>query len=188
LSVNLSNLVTFRTYPHGGLRRNLSIIDAICATIAIPSFFSPVIIGDDITGQSFVGGAVVATNPTSKLVIEAGITFQKDISTFQVLSLGHGTPKVLSVDELTTTQGFNRPLEDSEVEFRARVDEYLRLGVISGMEDVSMDKWGVLGVIRSHTDVYLETFDVREKLDGFLRRLYKTNDITLEKIGGLTRT
>jgi len=154
--------------------------------MAIPSFFSPVVIGDDLTGQSFVGGAIVTTNPTRELITEAGVTFQKDISLLQVLSLGHGTPRVLSVDELATTQGVNRSPEDLEVELRTRVDEYLRLGVISGMEDISIDKWSVLGAIRTHTEVYLGKFDVSERLDGFLRRLYKTSGIvTLEKIGGL---
>lgn len=68
---NLSDPVAFRTYSSRGSSLNPTIVDCICATIAIPALFSPVKFGPPLRKQAFVGGVLGANNPTHQLLKEA---------------------------------------------------------------------------------------------------------------------
>ncbi|KIM22416.1 hypothetical protein M408DRAFT_79080, partial [Serendipita vermifera MAFF 305830] len=185
---NLSHLTAFRTYKSQGCDPNPAIVDAICGTMAMPSFFSPTNIGKHPAEQTFVGGGVILANPTRELLKEATYLYEKSTHMYQILNIGSGMRRVASLDVSESTLDIIRSseLENEAIasDISTRVDRYLRLDVNRGMEDVNMDQWNKLGLIHSHTDAYLGTADVRTKVESFLGRLHETNhDVIVENIG-----
>ncbi|KIM22411.1 hypothetical protein M408DRAFT_290388 [Serendipita vermifera MAFF 305830] len=185
---NLTHVNTFRTYRSHERGLNPTVVDAIRASVAVPPFFSPISIGEHLMKQKFVGGAFIMTNPTRELLEEARRVFGKDTHMFQVFNIGSGLRRVHSLDVSEPTSDISRSpeLENEAIasEMSTRVDKYLRLDVNRGMEDITMDQWNKLGLIRSHTEAYLDTADVRTKLDSFWRRLHETTqDVVIKKIG-----
>lgn len=91
------------------------------------------------TQQSFVGDLQVANNPTWELLREANNAFRKDRRVAQILSIGSGLSRVVSLSHAATEEDVGEALadlasNDGEV---ARdlaiklsdVDAYLRLNV-----------------------------------------------------------
>ncbi|KIM32605.1 hypothetical protein M408DRAFT_48522, partial [Serendipita vermifera MAFF 305830] len=89
-SADLSHPILFRTYATRSTSLNPTIVEGICATMAIPSLFVPAKIGPRLREKSFVGGAVGANNPTRELLKEAANVFGKDKRVTQILSIGAG--------------------------------------------------------------------------------------------------
>jgi hypothetical protein len=180
---------TFRTYTARGSSLNPTIVEAICATMAVPSLFSPVKIGLRPRQQSFIGGALGANNPTRELLKEASTIFGPDRRVAQVLSIGSGLPRIISMELSADGEGAHRWLKEiaTDCEMVAQelstrlytIDSYLRLNVDRGMEFVTMTDWNDLGPIESHTAAYIATATVTGALDISVRHLQ-------ERIGALT--
>ena len=156
--------------------------------MAISSHFAPVKIGPRMRQQSFIGGALGANNPTRLLLSEASNAFGGDQRVAQIISLGSGSIKSLSLDAVSETgvsRLGNEIVADCEMvaqELSTRlfnVDVYLRLKVEKGMDNICIDNWLELGEIEGHTRVYFENPAVSEALDSSLRRLQ-------EKVGTTT--
>jgi len=157
--------------------------------MAVPAHFSPVKIGPRLRQQSFIGGALGANNPTRELLKEASTVFGTETRLAQIISIGSGIPRVLSVNSETNQENVSRLLKDiatdcetvaQELHTRLyRVKAYLRLNVERGMEDVTMEDWSELGPIESHTGAYIAVASVSESLDISLRQLR-------ERIGTVT--
>ncbi|KIM22796.1 hypothetical protein M408DRAFT_39535, partial [Serendipita vermifera MAFF 305830] len=96
-STNVTHPHVFRTYPFRGSPLTPTIVEALCATMAIQSHFLPVKLGSRRAQESFIGGALGANNPTRLLLEEAGKVFGKERRVAQIISLGCGLPRVLSV-------------------------------------------------------------------------------------------
>ncbi|KIM20866.1 hypothetical protein M408DRAFT_81414, partial [Serendipita vermifera MAFF 305830] len=96
-SADLNHPQVFRTYSSRGSSLNPTILEAICATMALPSYFLPVKIGPLRRQQSFVGGVLGSNNPTRMLLEEASKLYGKDRRVAQIISLGCGLPRVLSL-------------------------------------------------------------------------------------------
>lgn len=178
-SSNLNHPRVFRTYPVRGSALNPTIVDAACATMSIPSHFSPTKIGPPRRQQLFVGAVLGANNPTRLLLDEARTVFGNDRRVAQILSLGCGLPRVLSlnyssvVDAQRLLKEVSADCEIVAQELSARlfnVDAYLRLSVDRGMEEVVMD-WNNLGSIESHTAAYIDKTGVSEALDSSLQHI-----------------
>ena len=130
----------FRTYSIRGASRNPTITEAVCATMAIPSYFLPLKTGR--SQQSFIGVVLGANNPTRELLKEAGTVFGNETRVAQVISIGCGIPPVLSLEAMTGEAGASRLLKEIPIdcqmvatELAARlcdVDAYLRLSVEKG--------------------------------------------------------
>jgi hypothetical protein len=161
--------------------------------MAIPQHFSPVKIGPRQRQQTFVGGALGANNPTRELLKEASIVFGKDQRVAQIISIGSGIPRVLSLDSSTKGEGLDRLMNglatDCEMvaqELHARlynVPAYLRLNVDRGMESLVMEDWSEFGDIESHTEAYVAVASVSESLDLSLRSLTgRTGTIALRQL------
>jgi hypothetical protein len=192
-SVNINHPHAFRTYPARGSSLNPTIVEAVCATMAVPSLFSPVKIGPRLRQQSFVGGAFGANNPTRELLKEASTLFGPNRRVAQVLSIGSGLPRVISTESLDGDEGAHRLLREmaTDCEMVAQelstrlytIDAYLRLNVDKGMELVAMTDWNELGSIESHTAVYIATATVTGALETSVRHLQeRTGALTLEQI------
>ena len=143
--------------------------------------------------QEFVGSAIGASNPTRELLKDATTIFGKDQRVAQILSIGAGVPRVISLESSSGSVEVNQLLQtlatDCEVVARElstrlfTVDAYLRLNIDKGMEDISMTDWGSLGGIESHTSVYVESSIVGEVLETSLGHLRsKIGSITLGQL------
>ena len=142
--------------------------------------------------QSFVGGALGSHNPTRLLLDEAGIIFGKERRLAQVISLGCGLPRVLSVessDEPNVVRALKEITADCETLARElstrlfNVDAYARLNVDRGMESITMDDWDILGDIESHTTAYLSSAWVSAAVENSLRHLQeRIANVTLGQI------
>ncbi|KIM31633.1 hypothetical protein M408DRAFT_63973 [Serendipita vermifera MAFF 305830] len=188
-SANLSHPAIFRTYTTRGTSLNPTIVEAICATMAVPSLFAPVKIGPRLREQSFVGGAVGTNNPTRELLKEAANVFGKDRRVAQILSIGAGRARLLALDHSGDTDSLGRLVKDMAAdcgivarELATRlhsVQAYLRLNVDRGMESIKMHDWASLGAIESHTSAYVEITTISEAIDASLRHI-------LDRIGSAT--
>jgi hypothetical protein len=168
----------FRTYSSRQSSLNPTIVECICATMSIPSLFSPMNIGPPLREQSFVGGAIGGNNPTRELLREAGEVFGQDTRVAQVISLGSGLTRPVSLESLSGTaevlKGIAADCEVVANELSTRlcsIDAYLRLNVGRGMEDITLTDWSGLGAIDTHTSAYLATATVAQDLEASLRRL-----------------
>jgi len=178
-SSNIRHPQAFRNYSFRGASMNPTIVEAVCATMAIPSYFLPTKIGR--SHQSFVGSALGANNPTRELLKEAGSVFGNEKRVAQILSVGCGVPPVLSLQVMTNETGVGRlvremPDECETVakELAARlysVDAYLRLSVERGMGAIELDQWGMLGDIEVHTARYIETESSTKAVEASLQRI-----------------
>ena len=191
-SANIAHPQTFRTYSFRGSSLNPTIVDAVCATMAMPSHFSPLKIGPRMRQQSFVGGALGSHNPARILLEEACALFGKDKRVAQVMSLGCGIPRALSVgpsgeagvQTLLKEITANCEMVAHELSTRLfNIDAYLRLNVDRGMESIAIGDWSVLGDIESHTVAYLSTAGISSSVENCLRHLQERMEtITLGQI------
>jgi hypothetical protein len=190
---NINHPRAFRTYSARGSSLNPTIIEAVCATMAVPLLFSPVKIGPRPRQQSFVGGAHGANNPTREILKEASTLFGPNRRVAQVLSLGSGLPRVISAEPSADDEGGHRLLKEiaTDCEMVAQelstrlytIDAYLRLNVDRGMEFGTMTDWNELSSIESHTATYIATATVTGALDTSVRYLHeRTGALTLEQI------
>ena len=179
--VNINHPTVFRTYTSRGSSLNPTIVDTICATIAVHPLFLPVKIGPRMREQSFTGGALGANNPTRELLKEAENIFGKEKRVAQILSIGAGRPRFPLLDQPTGRVSGARMVEelalDCEMvakELSGRllgIDAYLRLNVDGGLENTSLNDWTRLGDIESHTAIYFEDIEHTKSLDTSLRCL-----------------
>lgn len=188
-SANLEHPQVFRTYPSRGSSFNPTIVEALCATITIPSHFISTKIGLRLRQQDFIGGPLGSNNPTKELLKEANAIFGKDTRVAQILSLGAGKPRVLSLQASATLEDVGQLMKgmmaDCEIVARElarrlyNVDAYHRLNVEAGMEGIPIDNWTVLGSIESQTNAYTDTIAVTNALELSVKNL-------LERIGTAT--
>ncbi|KIM22344.1 hypothetical protein M408DRAFT_291301, partial [Serendipita vermifera MAFF 305830] len=196
-STNVTHPHIFRTYSSRGSSLNPTIVEAICATVAIQSHFLPVTIGPRRTQESFIGGALGSNNPTRLLLQEASDVFGKNRQIAQIISLGCGLPRVLSMsssENRSMDQILKEMTTDCETvanELASRlsnIDAYLRLNVIRGMESFEMKDWDHLGVICTHTAAYLAMGAVSESINSSLRRFQaRMGSVTLSLLSQPTR-
>ncbi|KIM22335.1 hypothetical protein M408DRAFT_79170 [Serendipita vermifera MAFF 305830] len=195
-STNITHPHVFRTYPSRGSNLNPTIIEALCATMAIQSHFLPVKIGPRRTQESFIGGPLGTNNPTRLLLEEASRVFGKNRRVAQIISLGCGLPRALSMNSSENTR-IDRILKDittdcemvaNELAGRlATIDAYLRLNVIKGMESLEMKDWDHLGAVGTHTATYLAMGGISESIDSSLRRMQaRVGSVTLSQLSECT--
>lgn len=183
-SVQLSHPHIFRTYPSRETALNLTIAEAIRATISVPSYFSPVKINLPEGQKSFIGGGFGANNPTRLLLEEASMVFRKHRRVAQILSLGCGLPRVLAIGP---SNEVHKLLQDVAADCEAVAHElstrpfststYLRLNVDRGMEAIAMRDWDDLGAIESHAAAYVANIDISRAIERSLRHIKERTGI-----------
>jgi hypothetical protein len=186
-SANINHPQAFRTYSARGSSLKPTIVEAVCATMAVPSFFLPVKIGPRLRQQSFIGGAHGANNPTRELLKEASAVFGPNRRMAQVLSIGSGFPHVISTESSVDGESAHRLLKEiaADCEMVAQelatrlytIDAYLRLNVDRGMELVTMTDWNELGAIESHTAAYIVTAIITGALDTSVQHLQERSGV-----------
>jgi len=174
-SADISQTYIFRTYSSRGSSLNPAIVEAICATISIPSHFSPLTIRERLVQRQFVGGPRGVNNPARELIREAGMAFGNDKRVAQIISIGCGISPTLSLDMKGNGAEVGQAMKEMaadcqmvarELEMRLfDVEAYCRFNVEKGMKDVELDNWGILGDIEARTRSYIETNIVTKALD-----------------------
>jgi hypothetical protein len=180
-TANLNHPIVLRNYKPRASSLNPTIVDAICATMATPSYFSPKKVGPRGRQQTFIGGPRGAHNPTRELLKEASAVFGKERMVQQIISLGCGCSHVSSVEKNADTESNSRSAREmvADCETVAKelstrfcdMDAYLRLDVDKGMENLFMNEWDDLGPIETHTSAYIGMVEISETLEASLRRL-----------------
>jgi len=180
-SVHLTHSHLFRTYKSRRSSLYPTIVEALCSTMATPPPFPAVNVGPRLRERSFVGGALGANNPTKELLKEAQAIFGKDRRIAQIISLGSGLPRVISLEDgasqKTMSQFLRRIIADCEVvaaDLSTRlfdVGAYLRLNVDRGMDDIEIGDWNRLASIESHTWAYVEGTIVSRSIDNSLKNI-----------------
>ncbi|KIM22810.1 hypothetical protein M408DRAFT_39440, partial [Serendipita vermifera MAFF 305830] len=89
-SARMDHPQAFRTYSSRGSSLNPTMIDVVCATMSLPSYFQPVKIGPPRRQQSFIGGVLGANNPTQLLLKETYNIYGQDRRVAQIMSIGCG--------------------------------------------------------------------------------------------------
>jgi hypothetical protein len=173
------------------------IVEAICATMAVPSHFSPVKIGPRLRQQAFIGGALGANNPTKELLKEASTVFGNESRVAQIISVGSGIHPILSMNSEANEANLSQLLKDIATDCEAvardlhtrfyNINGYLRLNVERGMENVTMEDWNELGAIESHTGAYIAVTSVSASIDISLRHLReRIGTVTLGQVSKYT--
>jgi hypothetical protein len=192
-TANLGHPIVLRNYKSRTPSLNPTIVEAICATMATPSYFSPIKIGPRWRQQIFIGGPRGANNPIRELLKEASAIFGKEKLVAQIVSLGCGRLYIPSVERNTNTGGTSQSIQEMAADCDAvakeistrlcGMDAYLRLNVDRGMENLLMSEWAELGPIETHTNAYVEMAEISENIEASLHRLQgSAGTITLGEI------
>ncbi|KIM19822.1 hypothetical protein M408DRAFT_30898 [Serendipita vermifera MAFF 305830] len=186
----------FRAYPHRGRSIDCTFVEAACATLAIPEYFAPIVIGPPLREQRFIGTPLGSNNPIRQVLEEARLQFGDEKQVSLILSLGSGRPNAFSFDSLDLypdnhgnllTQlmlGCERVARELSFQM-SELPAYLRLNVDKGVENMKLTDWDKLGDIEGHTDVYLQLPDICDQVENASRALLsRVGSISL---GGLNR-
>jgi hypothetical protein len=170
------------------------LIDALCASLAIPPMFDPVPIGPRLRQRKFIGGSLGFYNPTRELLKEAKVAYGDDQRVALILSIGSGVPPIMSLDSSSSLSCNIESLVmyiGTDCERVARemgtqlitVDAYVRLNVNRGLEDVRFDDWSHISSIESCIKTYLEAPSATRVMDAVSEKIMRhTGSITLGQL------
>jgi hypothetical protein len=195
---DLSHCEIFRTYrsPHSSI--NCTLMEALCASLAVPPLFDPVPIGPRLRKQRFIGGALGFYNPTREILKEAKVAYGDDQRVAVILSLGCGVPPAMTHDS-STSLSYN--LESlvkyisTDCERVARelatqliqVDAYVRLNTPYGQETIRFDDWSCISSVEGGVKAYLEAASGTCAVDGVAEKIKKQiGSITLGQLSKST--
>jgi hypothetical protein len=173
---NVSNCEIFRTYRSPQSSINCTLIDALCASLAILPLFDPVPIGPRLRERRFIGGSLGFYNPTREMLKEAKVAFGHEQRVALILSLGSGVPSIVSLDSSfppfcdmeSLVKYIGTDCERVAREMGTQLislDAYVRLNVSQGLEDVRFDDWSCIGLVEGYIKTYLEAASVTRAVD-----------------------
>jgi predicted acylesterase/phospholipase RssA len=176
--------VIFRSYPNReritkNANKKCTILQACRATSAAPTFFPPLILGD----QKFIDGGLKNNNPIYNIVREARDIWPNLVDQAILVSLGTGnapsTAFVGNVKNLaeqlskiaTETEDTARQfLNDGVGSSMAQKGRYFRFNV-PNLAQVGLEEWKEKGLITSLTETYVDDPDTKQKTSRCISRL-----------------
>jgi hypothetical protein len=177
----------FRTYEHDNIKDDIEIWAAARATSAAPGFFKRAEISTRPgVVETFHDGAVGWNNPALELCEEARNVFPgRNIDC--VISIGTGTlpgtelppprwwygkiPLHVIPTLKTIATDCDKPHVQMSRNFKNKPNTYFRFNV-SGMKDVGLEEWKLLGDIRGKTIAYLQDPGVDENVNAAVKTLH----------------
>jgi hypothetical protein len=165
--------------------------------MALPTIFSPVLVGPEYAAEQFSGAGIGFNNPTRELLKEAKLEYGDERQVSLILSLGSGRPKEISLEHSDFKPNSIEDLVMKLVTSGERVERdvsyqlydvgaYVRLNVDQGVEEIQFHEWSRLGNIKSHTKAYLQSIPVTKLVDASLTALEKREGfMTLYQLGWL---
>jgi predicted acylesterase/phospholipase RssA len=158
-----------------------TIWEAARATSAAPIFFKRILIGDAGLQEEFVDAGLGCNNPVRYLVEEATKEFGLQRQVNCIVSIGTGKPmvagfkapgifqRVLPLELVKVLASIATDTEDEASRMKSRFQNcpglYHRLNVEQGLQGISLEEWGRLGEIKSHTMAYLNDDTVSQGID-----------------------
>ncbi|PVF91977.1 FabD/lysophospholipase-like protein, partial [Serendipita vermifera] len=194
---DVSHCELFRTYRSPQSSIKCTLLEALCASLAIPPLFDPIPIGPRLRQQRFIGGALGFYNPTREMLKEAKVAYGDDQRVALFLSLGSGVPPVMSLESSSSLSQNVEVL----VQYMAtdcervagemanqmiQVDAYIRLNVNRGLEQLRFDDWSCVSSIRGCINAYLQAPAVTRAVDAASEKI--TKRIGSITVGQLTRS
>ncbi|CAG8732686.1 3642_t:CDS:2, partial [Acaulospora colombiana] len=187
----------FRTYPSPHSEMESSVVDALCASMALATIFAPVMVGPEYAAEEFSGGGLGFNNPTRELLKEAQLVYGRERQLSVILSLGAGRPKELSLEGPGTDSGTLEELVrkltiscetvERDVSYQLYdVGAYIRLNVDQGLDSIGFYQWSQLGKVTSHTKHYLQRTSVVKLVDASIIALAEEQGVMA--LGQLART
>ncbi|CAG8722764.1 7734_t:CDS:2, partial [Acaulospora colombiana] len=163
------------TYSSRQSQVECSVVDALSATIALPTLFDPVSIGPEYAALELNGANLAFNNPTRELLNEAQRVYGDERQVSVILSLGSGKSKELSIDEYSRTNAIENLLKKLVMSSEATerdlahqlydVGAYVRLNVEYIYTDIQLHEWNQLSVILARTQDYLASPSVTRMVD-----------------------
>jgi hypothetical protein len=172
-----------------------SVVDALSASMALPTIFAPVEVGPEYAVEEFGGGGFGFNNPTRELLKEAQLVYGGDQQLSVILSLGSGRPKELSMEnsgtrldgleDLLRRLTINCEAVERDISYQLYdVGAYIRLNVDQGLDTIGFYSWSHLGKVSAHTKQYLHTIPVIKLVDASIIGLAEEQGVmTLGQLG-----
>lgn len=169
LAIDKNNPFLMRSYPDSTNVDGLTLWQAARATSAAPTFFKRLKIGT----REYIDGGIGCNNPSRVLLKELQRIYRRDPShtVSCIINIGTGIPKDLGLEELTGTgigwlldvAGTLKSMatdceaiaEDMASIFKNTQNFYFRFNVEQGLQDISLDNFEKLNVVRAKTEKYL---------------------------------
>jgi predicted acylesterase/phospholipase RssA len=170
----------FRTYraPKNNTF-NCTIWEAARATSAAPTIFKNIVIGGPGSQQPYIDGGTGLNNPTMQVLEEAGLIFPNrhvacvvSIGTGQAKTIGIPKPglfqQVVPIDVVKAMIAMANDCESVSQAVARRFPNtpnfYFRFNVEQGMQDVMPAQWDRLDRVTAHTQQYLMTQEVDQRI------------------------
>jgi predicted acylesterase/phospholipase RssA len=182
----------FRSYKSRETSTNPTIIEAIKATCAIPTLFTPVSIESVGCQVSYVTGAYNFNNPAWETIKEACESFGQRQLVACMLSLGCGQRPVARLSQkhgemamdLISDIASDGELVDRDLSWRiGKSNVYYRLSVDRILKSDGTSALGLTEDITSCTKVFLEHADTVDKVDRCTKASECLGRVTLTDIG-----
>jgi hypothetical protein len=170
-----NNGIPLRTYESPHNSEEITLVQAICATMAAPTLFKPFSIGSGLMAQKYTGTPLGVANPIMQVMLEAESIYGPDQITSIVLSIGSGRPAVHSFEgpgdayeKLKSVAP--KILADGEIlaeeiaHYFLPTSAYMRFNVSSGMEKIQKLDWDQLPNIRHHALAYIKGAEVQANI------------------------
>jgi hypothetical protein len=176
---------------------NLTIADAMLATLASPSLFAPIPVSENGMTLNYISADLTISNPARQIISEAYGAFGEDRRVACLLSIGCGHPGVVSVPEDSNFANWNQLLEKLMKDSEQKAEEiesqighlglYHRFSVTRGLEGENEMTISAVGDSIAHTMVYLSRVAVSRKLERCTESLVLRDGVTLlEQLSKLT--
>ncbi|PVF92027.1 FabD/lysophospholipase-like protein, partial [Serendipita vermifera] len=184
------------TYPSRQSHIECSVVEALSASIAIPTLFDPVSIGLDFAALELSGAHLAFNNPTREILQEAQRVYGDERQLSVILSLGSGKSKDPSLGKSNQTNAIDgllkRLIGNSEATERDLayqlydVGAYIRLNVDHGLECIQLHEWSQLSLALAQSQDYLASSSITKLVDNFISGLIERQG--LMTLNQLTRT
>lgn len=186
----------FRTYDvRSNSNMNCKIWQAVRATMATPTIFKSISIGEeDQIPERFIDGGLKGNNPVKEVMDESRLVFGDDRLLGVLVNLGAGysgtiglsTPdtfqRVLPTDLLITLKNLAVDCESTAEEVKHHwkniPDRYFRFSVTHGTEGISLEEWKKMEDVQAHTKSYLRRSEVSDAIDSLVERLCGSTSAT----------
>jgi hypothetical protein len=177
----------FRTYQvpkHNTF--NCTIWEAARATSAAPTYFEPIVIGEQGSAMRFIDGGVGCNNPTQQVLAEARLVFPgRQVACIVSIGTGKASPiaipkfgvlqKIIpfaaihAVKDVATTSELIENITAEQ--YRDTPGVYFRFNVEQGLQDIVLSDWEKLGDVTAHTAHYMLFTEVDQKMEAAVAAL-----------------
>ncbi|KIM27311.1 hypothetical protein M408DRAFT_168883, partial [Serendipita vermifera MAFF 305830] len=192
---NARSICILRNYPsQQAVSPNLTIAEAVLATLATPPLFTSTQILKDAATFDYISADWALSNPTQELITEAHETFGAEAKVACLLSLGCGNAGVFASPDSFSMEEWNKLLEclvmDSERKANNLASQMGPLGFhhrFSVSRGLERNRKGIniitTGIIIQHTQAYLEELQVSRQIEICINALrFQTEIVSLNQL------